>query len=366
MRLAVLLDRWHPRGGGLEVYLRHVLPALARCGHEVRLYARDASLEPPAEVVPVELRRPWPRPWRDRSEAAAQWRRLRKDGCEVGFGLRSVPCPGGVFLPMGGSAPHVRAARGADSSPSFRERSLLALEERTLQEASLVLPPSPMVAREIAERRPDVDSLTLPLPLLRAPTPLLDRDADAGRALRIVHCGRDADRHGAGPALAWFRALCGRGHRARMDLWSKSIRHAERSLGMTATELAREGVVLRAWEDDFLGTLARADLLLHPTRYDSFSLVCLEAVAHGVPVLTTAAAGAADLLPESCCATTSREDAEAAAERAEELLETTRATPASTRRDQVVEVRRRFALEAHVAALESALLGAVGRFPSDA
>ncbi len=365
MRLAVLLDRWHPRGGGLEVYLRHVLPALALRGHEVRLYARDASVNPPAEVMPVEIRRPWPRPWRDRSEAAAQWRRLQKDGCDVGFGLRSVPCPGGVFLPMGGSAPHVRAARGTAASPSFRERSLLALEEQTLQQASLVLPPSPMVAREIAERRPDVELLTLPLPLLRAPAPLLEREADADRPLRIVHCGRDADRHGAAPALAWFRALRARGHRARLDLWSKSIRHAERSLGQSATELAREGVVLRAWEDDFLGTLAEADLLLHPTRYDSFSLVCLEAVAHGVPVLTTAAAGAAELLPASYCAIAPREDAEAAAVLAEQLLETTRSTPASARRDQVAEVRRRFALDAHVETLESALLGAVGRFPSD-
>jgi UDP-glucose:(heptosyl)LPS alpha-1,3-glucosyltransferase len=43
---------------------------------------------------------------------------------------------------------------------------------------------------------------------------------------------------------------------------------------------------------------AAADLLLLPTVYDPFANVCLEALACGVPVVTSAANGAAEILTE--------------------------------------------------------------------
>jgi glycosyltransferase involved in cell wall biosynthesis len=44
--------------------------------------------------------------------------------------------------------------------------------------------------------------------------------------------------------------------------------------------------------------MANSDLLVLPTLCDSFGLVVVEALAHGLPVLTTANAGAADLIDE--------------------------------------------------------------------
>ena len=44
--------------------------------------------------------------------------------------------------------------------------------------------------------------------------------------------------------------------------------------------------------------MSRSDLLVLPTLCDSFGLVIAEALMHGVPVLTTANAGAADLIEE--------------------------------------------------------------------
>ena len=357
MRLAVLLDRWHPQGGGLEVYLAHVLPGLAARGHELHLLARDARRGTPAGTTAHELRAPLPRPWRDRVEAALQVRRVRALQVDAVLTLRAVPCPGAAFLPMGGSAPDVRRARGA-RAPGCREGALLALEERTLQTAGLVLPSSPMVAAEIERRRPGVPLELLPLPLLRDPGVLREpMHLDPARTLRVIACGRDAVRHGAAEAVAWFRALRGLRPRARLDLWAKSVRHAERRLGSDASTLAREGIVLHGWQEDFPAALREADLLLHPTLYDSFSLVCLEAVAAGVPVLTTPAAGAAGLLPGLLLATAPRADAARAAEEAVALLERAAGAAASSWRDAVQEVRARFALDAHLTRLESLLPG---------
>lgn len=44
--------------------------------------------------------------------------------------------------------------------------------------------------------------------------------------------------------------------------------------------------------------LQSADVLVLPTRYDPFANTCLEAMACGVPALTTSANGAAEVLPE--------------------------------------------------------------------
>ncbi|GDX78416.1 glycosyl transferase family 1 [Deltaproteobacteria bacterium] len=44
--------------------------------------------------------------------------------------------------------------------------------------------------------------------------------------------------------------------------------------------------------------LQAADVLLLPTRYDPFANVCLEAMACGIPALTTSSNGAAEVLPE--------------------------------------------------------------------
>jgi UDP-glucose:(heptosyl)LPS alpha-1,3-glucosyltransferase len=43
---------------------------------------------------------------------------------------------------------------------------------------------------------------------------------------------------------------------------------------------------------------AAADVLVHPTRWDACSLATIEAMACGLPVVTTAANGAADLITD--------------------------------------------------------------------
>jgi glycosyltransferase involved in cell wall biosynthesis len=64
---------------------------------------------------------------------------------------------------------------------------------------------------------------------------------------------------------------------------------------------------------------AAADALLLPTRYDAFGLVCLEAAACGLPVVTSAAAGAAELVGKAGAIVSDPEDAAAFAEAMDRL-----------------------------------------------
>lgn len=359
MRIAVLLDQWHADGGGLEQYLHSVLPELVSRGHSLLLAARGASNGTPQGVTAVDLRRGrlLPRPWSDRQEAREAVQVADHWNADRIWGLRAIPCEGSLWQPMGGSSPDVQKARAR--VPSRRTRSLMRLEEETLQAAACVLPMSPMVKREIEKRAPGKQQIMLPLPLLELPSGMqvpAKRDPVSKQSpLRILHCGRDPLRHGAKEAVEWFRCLRPRGIYARLDLWAKTITHAEHAIGAPAGSLLEEGVVLHPWNGGFRQALQSADLLFHPTLYDSFSLVCLEAAAAGVPVVTTQAAGVAELLPSAMCATEPRELPEVAAARGMELFLEACAYPEDAWLRLGEEVRTGFQLQNHVAQIELAL-----------
>jgi len=358
MRIAVLLDHWHADGGGLEQYLHHVLPALVDCGHAVALVARGAERGTPRGVTPLGLHRGrWlPRPWSDYQEAREAVRRAASWGADRCWGFRAIPCEDAVWTPMGGSAPDVQQARG--SAPSRRTRALLKLEQETLEKAKLVLPMSPMVQRQIARRVPDKPQTLLPLPLLQELEVLRRPERQArgrvGHPIRVVHCGRDPLRHGAKQAVQWFRALKGRGLHAELQLWTKTVAHAERAIEASASSLREECITVHGWDGGFRAALGDADLLFHPTLYDSFSLVCLEAAASGVPVVTTPAAGVASLLPRELCLEVERDVAEVAAATAMELLVAAGSYPKEAWEGMVHAVRSGFALQTHVERLGEA------------
>jgi hypothetical protein len=326
IRIAILLDRWASPGGGLEAWLRAIVPVWTAQGHEALLIARNAEHMPPAGAIPVPAAARWPlpRPWRDRADARARVAAALTHEPDAVLDLRAAHCCGAVWFAMGGFGP----ARES-SAPSARRRALLALEESSVRIASAAVAPSPLVAAALRAFAPDLPLALLPLPLLApvpdAPGP--DADALAGRRpLRIFFCGRDPQRHGLAPALAWFALIRRTLPQAVLEVWSRGATRAP-------------GVQHHGWSGGFRAALARADLLIHPTAYDSFSLACLEAAAAGVPVLTTTQAGAAALLPPELCATVARADATAAAGAALILLRSVAALPPSGRAEMRARLR---------------------------
>jgi UDP-glucose:(heptosyl)LPS alpha-1,3-glucosyltransferase len=61
-----------------------------------------------------------------------------------------------------------------------------------------------------------------------------------------------------------------------------------------------DSVTFAGFHGDVRDPYFGADLLVHPTFYDPCSLVVLEAQACGLPVVTSAHNGAAELLEEGC------------------------------------------------------------------
>jgi len=359
MRIAVLLDHWQAEGGGLEQYLKFVLPALVNRGHPVLMVAHGAKRHTPQGVEAVNLERGnlLPRPWSDYAEAREAVTAAQKWHADVVFSPRSISFPGSVWQPMGGSAPHVQLARGRPAS--LRTRALMRLEDAALRTSAVVFVPSPMVAREIAERAPLHRQVLAPLPLLQPPValhqPQMKRDWQAENPLQVVFCGRDPLRHGAATAVLWFLAIRARQIPAVFHLWSKTKLHAARAIGKSVAELEELGVFLHDWDGGFLAQLGRADLLIHPTLYDSFSLVCLEAAAAGVPVVTTPQAGVAELLPPELCVAVAPSLTEVAASRALEMLVAGASTAPEKWRSMVLQVRQTFDLQRHVELLVQTL-----------
>ncbi len=350
-RLVVVVDRWATPGGGLEAYLQAVLPALAQSTEwEIILMAEGASVDTPTGCFAQDLPKPiWPRPKADRSLAKEVLRRLARLRPDVVWNLRHLPIPGAFHLPMGGVGIEVEAARGR--TLSRRRRKLLEMEQEAMQQASHLLPSSPKVGRELTQHGCQASQTLLPLPMLQ-PVTTLATAPEAEQELRVVACGRDAARHGAEAAVRWWLAMRAFGHQGRLDLWGKSVIHLQREIGESSLALAALGIHLHGWDGLFAHGVRQAHLLFHPTLYDSFSLVCLEAAAHGVPVVTTPGAGVAELLPTTLCAQVSRSDAQAAAEAATALCQSWFGLSESSRRVQVSELQQRFALQTHLQELQ--------------
>ena len=195
------------------------------------------------------------------------------------------------------------AARAAHVTPPPGERLLGGLvqarEAALFRRARRVIAPSGKVAGEIAQYYGKSDGVTVvhhgfPDSAVNDPTPGSTRES-AGRRLRLPPDATIALfvgdlRKGFDVALEAVRRTPG----VRLAVVSRSRAGPLRERAATAGvldrvhwmgELPSAGIAYEA-----------ADVLLHPTIYDSFGLVVAEAMAHGVPPVVTRAAGVAELI----------------------------------------------------------------------
>jgi UDP-glucose:(heptosyl)LPS alpha-1,3-glucosyltransferase len=300
MKVGLVLEHFDRRRGGLERWAVQFVAALAGRGVETHVLAFDFEMAAVGPAVTFH-----PLPWADsRMERArlAEARLAELDldlvhDCGVGWdcdvlhllaGSRGSAFERSVELLPAWDRLRRRASRNV--------REMLRVEARAAEGLCLVLAPSRMVLNDFERRH-----RTAP-----------------GR-LRVVPFGVDVERFSPGHRVA---------HRERVrralglddEVIFLAVAHNHELKGVpvaleAVAELRRDqprarlvvvgGKEPRHSDEDavFVGAMddpvpyyAAADALVHPTRYDTCSLVALEAWASGLPVVTTRFNGAAELM----------------------------------------------------------------------
>jgi UDP-glucose:(heptosyl)LPS alpha-1,3-glucosyltransferase len=319
VELTVVTDCWDPRGGGRERYVAALSREIAARGGRVHLLClrdrSDADHDGPARLTVFG----GPRAIAER-RLGETVRSLRTDhpGRPI---LAARPQPGATHYQLHSGLYREaytaeRLALGAGLRRLLFEPSLHLNRHRTRQlraEHRLLTPASGTrlmtfslrLAHHLASR------LDIPGHTIRVSRPGVDTgvfcpdDASEGvgtaptRAdLRLLFVGHDFRLKGLATAVRATASCRRAGLDATLTVAGTGSARAYRRLGV------REGVGAHV---DFLGGVShqdlavlyrRAHLLLHPTLFEPYGLVVVEALACGCPVVTTRRCGAAELMSD--------------------------------------------------------------------
>ncbi len=289
MKIA-LVHRRFTTNGGTERYLVGFARWLVAAGHQPVVLCNevreDLRAEPGVRFVHLPLWRPTPflkltSLWISASRAlgAESWDAV------MGFGRT-----GGHQLFRAGGGSHVAALR--QEHPLRRWLSPadwleMAIDRRAVHVARICIANSELGARglrqdygakrvEVVYNGVDLERFS-PDPTQRARV----RDELGVQGPLALFVGNGFRRKGLDTAIAALPAG-----------WTLGV------VGNDAAWAAAPGVRFLGGQREPERLLRAADLLVLPTRYDPFANVCLEAMACGVPVITTPWNGAAEVLPE--------------------------------------------------------------------
>lgn len=292
-----LVRRGYSETGGAEAYLRRFADAAAAAGHECVLYT-GASW--PAERWSGALARV--RGGSPRAFAAGLASARRAQPCDVLFSLERVSA---CDVYRAGDGVHAAwLERRGKFEPAWKSwlrglnpkhRGLLALERALFgpDGARRVIANSKFVRKEIVrhfgfpESRIDVVYNGLPAPPI---------DAGAREAMR-AELRIDAEEYVAlFVGSGWERKGLRFAIEAVRRLGSDAPLLLVAGRGDAKAVPAHPRVRLLGPRGDVPRLLAAADVFVLPTIYDPFSNACLEAVAAGVPVITSRANGFSEII----------------------------------------------------------------------
>jgi len=293
--------RGYSTSGGAETYLKRLAAGVVSAGHEAQLFTTDEWPEAEWRFGSLtRLRRQTPMGFADELEEI----RPRAD-CDVLMSLERVwSCD--VYRAGDGVHRAWLTRRAAIAGPlrraadalSPKHLATLRLEQSLFGRgaAARVIANSQMVKAEIAHLygysadRIDVVPNGVPGEQFRASP---EQRAQSRAALRIgtdeiavLFVGSGWERKGLRFAIQAVEAA--RDNRLRLLVVGKGTEARYRS---SAAHFLGE-------RQDMAGVYAAADIFLLPTIYDPFSNATLEAIAAGLPVITTRANGCAEIVAE--------------------------------------------------------------------
>jgi UDP-glucose:(heptosyl)LPS alpha-1,3-glucosyltransferase len=312
MRIAVIRQRF-VASGGAELYLRALIQGLLARGHEVHVLANVWRAEP---AEPVHFHRvPMVRVTafaRALSFALSARKQVARAGCDLVLSLERT-LRHDVYTAIDGChrewlaqrRRHGPAWKGASFAMNPLHRTLLALERRLFhpEHTRRVIVISRRGAQEITRHYgypagrihliyPGVD-----LERFR-PGPGWDARATGAPSVpgrnsgfQLLFAGSGFERKG----LPWcLQALARLPANTRLQVVGKGNVAAARRL---AGELGvGDRVEFLGYDLDSARVFPEADALVHPAMYEAFGIVCLEALACGLPVITSEVTGASELI----------------------------------------------------------------------
>lgn len=305
LRIAIVIERSGAGSGGAENAAWQATAGLSRAGDDVTVVCGTGSAPPGTTLLRVGAPRIW-KPLRVLAFSRAAARATRR-GFDVVQSFSRTRHQH-VYRAGGGCHAHYLECLHGRAGARLRGRTprhavQLAIERAVFRDTTqIILCNSVFVRDEIAARY-----------------------GVSAERLAVVRNGVDLERfHPRRRAREGerLRAVLGAGSRTVWLFAGSGFRRKGADLALAALSRSRdtESVLWIAGRDDparwsahaerlglgrrvrFLGPradlealLAAADGLLLPTRYDAFANVCLEAAAAGLPVITTAANGAAEI-----------------------------------------------------------------------
>lgn len=316
-RRVALVYATQREAGGAERYLNQLASRLAEDGHAVSIVCRRHEEPPHPKVRFVRLPvRALGNSWRHWAFARAVERHVDATGYDVVVGLgrtwsQDVIRCGGCHR----SFLDVERRRILSRFDRWRGKGMLKgwvaerIEARAYAPGRYrrVLVSSHVIRRDLQRRYGVPEEAVSVIPNgvdLERFHPRLREGA--GAALRrewgigaeevsILFLGAGFERKGLAPLLEAMPAVRRRCPGARLVVVGRDRRQSHfearaRRLGLG------EAVLFAGWRPDPEVCFAAADLHALPTYYDSFAYTVLEAMASGVPVVTSADAGAAELM----------------------------------------------------------------------
>jgi UDP-glucose:(heptosyl)LPS alpha-1,3-glucosyltransferase len=313
LRIGLITDEFNPEGGGAERWTAQFADHLLQAGHEVHIVTFEAPARPPGLNMHVL------------ADPGSVYRRaLAVEAAVGGLGPMVLHDSGTgwsaqVFQPHTGSRllsmereirSHIplRRMRAAVSPRlNLRRLRMRQIEARAATRAQRIIAVSRRLRGLLMERH-HLDERVLTVipngvdtarfaPERLAPLRASERARlGASDALLCLMVAHNLRLKGFDTALRALGVLRRRGLAPRLavvggvpdPLWSELVSQA----GLA------DRVTLHGPVAEVERYYAAADVLLHPTRWDACSLTTIEAMVAGLPVITTAVNGAADLITD--------------------------------------------------------------------
>jgi len=321
VKIGFQIEHLDPSRGGAETYVHRFAETLIAAGHEVHLFATGFQTEPAGAVTHHVLQRGLSRPERDLRFARAARKAARRAGLDVVVAVGRT-LGANVLQPHGGTL------------PGSRRQNLLLMRNATLRGLKQAFDwANPRIRAQLWIERRQYE--TEPAPDVVAISRMVRRDVRQFYGvpedrLHLVYNGVDLDR--------FSPHVCDAQRRAAREAWGLGedetcfliVAHNLRLKGLR--ELVEAAARLdkgRPWRvvvvgkgsarpylerieqsgcagrfqfagpmADVVGAYAAADAYVQPTWYDPCSLVVLEALACGRPVITTRFNGASELMED--------------------------------------------------------------------